>query len=1607
MFLPIVIVLKVKLKYLRTLDKGKRIFIFFEYRRGLVVAQISQDNNKIRIINDACVANDNWSGIPSTVLVITINNIIKVIIGTNQGELIEYQYLNRQLIEVDRIQLSFAISCSQFLKQKNILLLSGKNLNNQACIYWISYSEKEKVARPLWKSEEFGSIRMMAISEDNTKDNTALWAINQEQGELLSFTLSPYLFSKDTQSRSRQLSEQCWIKTQQTLHAMTYSEDLNMVVCGGGEGVLIAFNSKTGALLWRINCSGNIRRIRYLPQYKNNQGVWMVCGDDRNLYMIDGQGKLQGLEEKYGPVSSLWVLNEQNEILLSSQSGRIIYGKVVSNNKTEIDCWTAPLDSLYPLRRGLTSNRRINELDLREPLVALAFIQHWLTRMQGKNHVDDNLDNEVETLLLQMKSFHQVAYFLQQCSEVVKTQEKQLPLSFYLEVFSIIKKVWEKVHRQAEPETVCKVLAPVIFLLKILIARQEELLEQGDESPASVLEKIQGCIWLDKQHKKNHCALCQCDDALISLRLIQALDIWRDIDLKNQIDPNAKIIRWCKEMLRLWHSDNVEEIRSNFARLFEDGLNLTGAKETAKYENWLRALVKPDYPKAHEVSALKSLEIPSFTELSLFEDPFYLQLFNDSKIWEIWLRNLYTQLKHAKNAHHAMPHNAREELLALKALKNEIGRAANEFSNNNEPFLQLWLPCFQHRWLPFLKQALDNVYQIAKDKPCSYLLINCQVLWVDGENTRVIISLINNHPNTVELLSIQWNGAEHNLIQQSINLTLNSPEQQLEIAIETSSPEHLKGNLLFNCNCPDRNYSFEQSLSIDEERSLENFSYEPEWQPSWKYLTVLLNNIEQTGNHFVWLTGNYWSEQEHLGLSDNIQKKYHIDIQDDHYSLQDKSIFETDNVLFSPDLALGAGSFVLLQQLHDLLHSQNNAIINCLSLWCAFQSVPKSILTVLKHKLTDKPLCVSLLQKLMPGRENEVIACLASLPTQALGAWCAGETIFSSKQSQQESLDWEQLYLPSASLLPYDYLLEFDTHKIKINDMALFFSITEDQAEQQREARTLLLSSWDYCQQSVTKPGSDVDKLVPFLLSILCNNSIQVMTPLGWSSKSTDIQLLHQDFDNCYLLPKTGSDQRRQLLKQELEPGLWLCLGETETPTELKGLVLNLDQQSCFSLLHIKDKSQALRILNSIAVRQFPKAIKDYCPFRTAGGMGHTVAKHFYGRDSVLCRLKKLMQAVDANTGNASALFIGGRRMGKTSLRERILYEIKRDEPKRVCIFLDCQTFNSNDYLGLGLEFEFHRLLRNLIKQQGFHSIYAWSKQYRDSIDARDQSREELKNLLKKIHTRSGYAPLLIFDETDILAKADADNPGRFFEVFTFIRELIYQRYICCFATSYPHGASNKEALNVATKDSGSPLNNTFIESIILGAWPGDIAWSFLENKLAGLGLVLPLQYRGELLAMSRGIPWVVQAFGWQICHHLPKNSTVISHDVWQYCKCQVLAYIEEEMLISVNNITERIDEEYGLLQVTRQQQRLSQGNLWQALIKLVPELSVCEFGQDRFFTVQELKQQLPNVQEKHLREALNRLSSSMLIKGDNTNRDRFYFANNLLPAYCYFKELL
>ena len=215
-------------------------------------------------------------------------------------------------------------------------------------------------------------------------------------------------------------------------------------------------------------------------------------------------------------------------------------------------------------------------------------------------------------------------------------------------------------------------------------------------------------------------------------------------------------------------------------------------------------------------------------------------------------------------------------------------------------------------------------------------------------------------------------------------------------------------------------------------------------------------------------------------------------------------------------------------------------------------------------------------------------------------------------------------------------------------------------------------------------------------------------------------------------------------------------------------------------------------------------------PYITEGSVpGHI----FFGRER---EITKIMQTLP----NKSISLIGGRRIGKTSILQKIDRELRRlDDYDN--LYMDCQpVFDYSDFRGMvAIEWEFE------LDDDLPHSFYEFiSQQY-----------EENKKII-----------IILIDEIDALLKYDTqENDEQLFKTFRALSQANKCKFIF----------SGERILHRQSHDENSPLYN-FCDTITL---------NYLEEKAARALIIRPMKDMGIRLLEEKKL--VDEILRWSSCH--------------------------------------------------------------------------------------------------------------------------------------------
>ncbi len=1588
-----------------------------------------------------------WEGQPSFVRCVPPGKgetDYRLLVGTMRGNLVWLRWSGHQghpLQPVEKrpsaksMDCGFAITCSHYLPKHHVILLGGRDANGKACLYGLESGKPLDQLKRLWQdqTDDPSTLRMLRGSADGKR----LWGVNRDLGRLYAWELKPWHF------RANLPEPQAWLQGVNKLHCLEYSAEQGLLVCGGEGGMVWALDSDTGVMRWVVQCVGNLRHIRYLPDYREAdvQGAWLLTSDDGGNLLVDRHGQVLGVIEQLSPVSAL--KGCQQRLLLATQTGRLlVMGRAdpASNpNTVELsrhsgrdrrnpDCrdatnpyppCTEGQEWLYPLR---SHKQPETESSLRNRLPSILFTES-LAAMMGLQRAADYLVSQPLSPAVAASIagffFHpeqtkgRRIVFLYRLRRIWPSK---LPEANAIFILGLLQRCWNELLTES-PDLLCNLLSLILDLLDRLLG-----IAVTAENAKQLRLDIRWAVW---QGQGCPSGMLGRSGAWTAIRLMQALKCWKEPESNDDLSQAQALFAWCNALAIECEAEDASALRECLMHLISAHLRLLPM--AGPWWVWLVKLVKAEFDTTppEPLNALLPVSVqppqpllePSLQQLA--------GLFGDNPPWSRWLVNLQGILISLNNTCRHSPHDAwREYNDWLRLREHLVGLGVERFSvAQQQSLLALFWPQLLKSWIEAIQTGLDGLKHRIFNDPSAYLAMETQDRWHGDGSVDLELTFLNRFRSLLELRGLSWNGADCG--QQGLRLPLPTGKPVTYILRLDAKDNRLDGTLGLDCREVEtgKPVCIEKNLAID--RGVSRLSAEPIWDATWERLLELLEDYQHSGRRFVWIDGATWAREERVRLIQDMEYKYKFSVDVSSNSEEVPPAIwggigwgRYHMAWFSPDIALGAAAETQLAQIHALLShlpGGRTRLAWALGLWHWSQGLPPRVAAILAADLPDTDAVASVLQRLLGAespQDKKITAmhhALRALPTRAFGAWCAEEPFYAPKAS--ERLSAEELYLPASMALDESLWARLDT--APVDELAQLFGVDIALADAQHIARRVFSNLRPVLFGADLGKMEEGDSLAQTLLAKLGVGAV-VYDPDGPWRLDINLSLNWNDYPRCWLLPAGTAVQRASMVSKAA--GLWLCLGETSAPKDLPGLALALSTRDVLALLHAEKPTDALLWLNRLAAAQH--GVDASNTFRANGGLAHLVGVHFYGRDLELQKLTACLHNVDRSESGIgyenreAALLVGGRRMGKTSLRERIQYDIAADGGGRVCCAFNFEAMPTQLH-GVELERWFCQRVVEAYAKTAYPFKFSWPDQYKDSPRYRDDFRSGLDWHLRAIKRKTGKTPLWTFDETEWLAKADSQPERTRWGLFRFFRYLLSQGLVCLFATAYPHGAEQTHALIIANLDLTSPIHNTFTQILRLAPWSPDEAWDFLHSRLAGLGVVLPRQYRNEMLAISRGVIWVVHEFGRALCEALPKWKAVkiIDSATWRKARKQVLEQIGQALKIPVENAARRQDGALGL-SLLNQPEAVLQGNLWRVLCdcaRLVP-VKPSEGGEDwpdadAMLLFKDLQQRLPQAAPTALHMALAELVSSPALEGLADQPGVYRYAQMLLPAWLHYSS--
>lgn len=1607
-----------RIRHLRTLDAQRGLLVMGDTEQGIRVVRCPTENEAfwqeltlkvpallpIGEITTLCVlppeARQRWPYACEYL----------VVLGSNRGELrvwgldIAGDEAHATVLSAPD-DLPLSLLCSHYLPERHGLLLSGCNDQGQGALYWFSFA-KPGDSRQLWHTETAGYLHMMTLARDGRR----LWILNRWPDQLLYFPDIQRFFEKHKDPGC-----QIWLHARRALHALGFAEALDTVVCGGDEGLTLAYDGKSGRLKWAVHCGSNVRRIRYLPGGVNkaHEGLWVLSGDSNESLLLGGDCGVRGIQQHDSPASALWPMetNTGHQLLLGTLNGQILRFTARNN---------APV--LLPDRTVFLQRLRNSVRGQPEPLLEAQRVSTEAAELLLALPGDEELALAVADYLSAGTVAADAVFFHRLLSGGIG--QRSAEVACRQEIVGLCRRAWAG-YAWGLPNkrrgAVGKALSGIMAVLEALTEPEgtSAMVAPLRQSALGVLQEIGDQLWHESAPTTTgpeHSPLPA--ETRQAVHLSQLLRQWYATEERTQDIP-ARLHQWCKRLTRHWGLGDGESFRARLRQGFASHLVLTGCRQDA-WETWFqRLLAEEPYGKSAPLP-LAALEQPRSEPLPEVELNALAASFPGNEPWETWLSNLQHALGLVREQAVSASGIAWQEQASWLALRDHWqGKGNDTFTlSNGQGLLALWWPRLCRLWLEHIDHRLDEWRASVKARAVDYLPLTWVDRWHSADEVVLELQLRNHYLGLLKLIGAEWNHQPQEIAE--VSLPAEKAARLLVLPLRCAQPEQLRGRLALRYVYVETGDAFTRYLDISADRSLDRFAPGAQWQPTWRRLIELLKGAQA----FLWVDGAHWSGDERRRLKQMVYDQHGLDLCQTSERCVLVALDEavTDAYagwpVFSPDVPLGNAGGNLLESVQELLCPVAGKFsLLALAVWQAWRGLPEAVAAALADRLPPVVAVKGLLMRLL-SEDAELIDGLAQalrrLPRQALGAWCRGEPVYPEGSGPEA-----ELYFPPACAITGMLWDCLDAAKVPVEQIAEFLNQDCVLAEKQRRQREALRHSWAALEQP-DNPALEAETLAEILLQCFTPEKLQKAEPVGWFAEDSGfpsrIQLRFEEFKRCYVLPRTSAITRAKL-KTSSPPALWLCLTEEQTPKELPGLALALHRDDCLALLHMDtsggDNGAVLRLLNRMAFHQLPPDPEGI--WRSAGGLGEQVGKHFVGREHELAVIRASLCAADEEKA-AAVLVVGSKRIGKTTLRQRICYEIEqemwarwakqtwRERQPRLVLELDFQSMPP-ELRGVELEYFFFQRWADQMARINLplRENEEWPSAYKDSIAWRNKARTLIIRRMGDIRKRTGYAPLLSLDETDHLARADYADPRHRHALFNFLRELS-TRGVCLLATSFPHGPGRCFALNVACHNATSPLNNTFKVLTLTGLQP-DEAWTYLRGKLAGLGVILPEHYRQPMLCLSQGIPWIVQTLG-KALYQAARHGNVVRTDHWSLAQRLVMQEVGAMLRTTVESVAQAGDDKSGLSAARAPERCLGHSRLWTALLKLIRakqlDIAPSERWPDELeFGLGDLREYLPQVAYEHLKEALNDLAPSPVVDGVLGDApDSFKFTSNLLPAW-------
>ncbi|MES9856262.1 MAG: ATP-binding protein [Sedimenticola sp.] len=1100
---------------------------------------------------------------------------------------------------------------------------------------------------------------------------------------------------------------------------------------------------------------------------------------------------------------------------------------------------------------------------------------------------------------------------------------------------------------------------PICRLVTLLQEMVEELIERGETPMPEWAFGVVSCIWAGKQ-----CPELMLESRREVLKLAEAIRIAALVTARSMGMGQAETINaWLKQMQSVWNvvaNDRHRERLQGYTRaVLIERIPLFSGEE--KWQEWLFELVEgkePDYAPGL-LSSLWDASLKSFAETTITG---LKQLFPTP--WSEWLSVLQSELEKLEKLQSktVSEHNAWGEKVKLAEVAERIDQGRNQFLSSDGlaklPLVAIFWPVMRNRWQCSIEGRVAELERNSVEHK-EYIRIKPEIDWIDASRARLKLMIYNY--STVDISLISW-GLDSNAVntrpwEETERCVIASGKRyhpvEMNLTMDDSSRNRIVAKVILGFLAGDTQH--EIYVELDYNRKIDMFKENPGFFESSERL---LNLIAQ-GKDIIWLKGDYWNDDEQETILKNASQVAldnigFVEIEMLQLALEED---KRQRPIFSPSLPLSASdSIELAYALHPLLHDSGRQRYKplALSLWHWARPLPVPVSDALKGQLVPESEVEELLERLLGGEvsKNRVKEGIRGLPDCALGAWCAGEPVNGLTETDASG---------ASALLGKEVLGVLSEQ-----------GVADWPPDKEESINAMIASGLSYggkCQALALSLGG-----------------VHLKQDSRLYQTKRPYHLLDIHYDHLSLLPINLSPEEKRSISQETSVA-FLHLGTEAIETKSPCITLSESDQLRLAACPPPDDeyTPAEELLN-----EWLAMVRDIEPdniFQLENGlpMG-AVLRHFVGRDEQVNQINNTLKDADTG-GNGSILVLGARRSGKTSLRQHVVARIKQEQSSRIVIDMDCQKWVPTS-AGMIEQRFFETVAEILMSVYGEVFRYKWI--YRGRQNEQSETRIAFEVKMKGLKEGAGYAPLILFDETDILTTTYAGRNDGF---FTWLRGLSSGGTIAWYVNAFPYGASQPYSVQALRDEHGSPLYNTFGKTIRLGPWRSGISWSFLRSRLACLGIRLPSAYRDEVQTITKGIPWITHQLGLALSKANHKGvRRIIQQHQWRAARKMTNQNVKKVLSKVFDDAAANIEKRE---RVKIDEVKLSEGILLDAVKKLAEERAS---DPEKSFTLVDVHRLVGNRKSRELiKDILDSITNSAVLEGDMSS-GHYHFAHGIFP---------